>query len=185
MAPISLNPPRTLSCRLAAWFSRRRHGTVPDPGSALAHNLPVRWALGVLTLQAGRWKRLDSGLRDLAVPAASIRCASCMDFGYWEPTTRHAMLAERIRAIRDWQDSEVFTEPERLVMLYAEAMTMTPPLVTDELMARLSRHLDDAELVELTAVVALENLRARLNAALGLVARGSGDRHERQAVGAG
>jgi alkylhydroperoxidase family enzyme len=105
--------------------------------------------------------RLDTGLKDLAVlaAAAGIRC-SCMDFGYWEPTTRRHVIAQRIRAIPDWQASEVFTELERLVMLYAEAMTVTPPLVTDDLVARLREQLDEAELVELTAIIALENLRS-------------------------
>lgn len=183
MARISLSPPRTLSFRLASWFSRRRYGAVLDPAAALAHNLPVGWALAVFGLQSQRWKRLDSGLKDLAVTAAaaSIGCAWCMDFGYWESVTRHEMLAEKIRAIPDWQDSEVFTELERLVMLYAEAMTITPPLVTDDLVTRLRQHLDEAEFVELTAVIAAENLSARMNAAFGLTAQGFSDRR----IGAG
>jgi hypothetical protein len=37
MARISLDPPRTLSYRLAAWFSRRRYGAAGDPAAALAH----------------------------------------------------------------------------------------------------------------------------------------------------
>jgi alkylhydroperoxidase family enzyme len=120
--------------------------------------------------------RLDGGLKDLAViaAAASIRC-SCTDLGYWESTTRRRVIAERIRAIPDWQDSEVFTEPERLVMLYAEAMTITPPLVSDDLVARLREHLDEAEFVELTIVIAAENMRSRMSAALGPSAQGSED----------
>ena len=128
--------------------------------------------------------RLDAGLKDLAViaAAATIRC-SCTDFGYWESTTRRGLISERIRAIPDWQESEVFTELERLVMLYAEAMTITPPLVSDELVARLRAHLDGAELVELTAIIAGENVRSRMNAPLGLPAQGFAGRHE-LAVGA-
>ncbi len=187
MARVSLDPPRTLSYRLAAWFSRRRYGTLLDPAAALAHNVPVGWAYGLFQLQVERWKRLDSGLKDLAVmaAAASIGCAWCLDFGYWESTTRHDVLAEKIRAIPDWYDSEVFTELERLVMLYAEAMTATPPLVTDDLVGRLRRHLDDAQLVELTAIIAVENLRSRMNAALGLTAQGFRDRRERPAASRG
>ena len=87
-------------------------------------------------------------------------------------------MAEKIRAILEWQGSEVFTELERLVMLYAEAMTVTPPLVTDDLVVQLRRHLDEAELVELTAIIAVENLRSRMNAALGLTSQGSEDQGE-------
>ena len=180
MARISLNPPRTLSYRLAAWFSRRRYGTVLLPAAALAHNVRLGWSYSLFELQVRRWKRLDSGLKDLAVvaAAASIGCSWCTDFEYWKPTARHEVMAEKIRAILEWQGSEVFTEVERLVMLYAEAMTMTPPLVTDDLMVQLRRHLDEAELVELTAIIAVENLRSRMNAALGLTSQRFEDRWE-------
>jgi alkylhydroperoxidase family enzyme len=187
MARISLDPPRTLSYRLAAWFSRRRYGTVLDPAAALGHNVRVGWSYGLFELQVERWKRLDRGLKDLAVlaAAASIGCSWCLDFGYWEPVTRHDVLAEKIRAVPEWQDSEVFTQLERLVMLYAEAMTATPPLVTDDLVARLRRHLDEAQLVELTAIIAVENLRSRMNAALGLTAQGFRDQYELPAASRG
>jgi alkylhydroperoxidase family enzyme len=177
MARISLNPPRTLSYRLAAWFSRRRYGAMIDPAVALAHNFRVVRSCGIFELQAKRWRRLDGGLKDLAVmsAAASIGCSCCLDFGYWASTTRQAVMAEKIRAIPDWQGSEVFTDLERLVMLYAEAMTMTPPLVTDELVDQLRQHLDEAALVELTAIIAVENLRSRMNSALGLTAQGFKD----------
>ena len=67
---------------------------------------------------------------------------------------------------------------------YAEAMTATPPGVTDEMTERLGRHLSEAQLVELTAIVAVENLRSRINAALGLTSQGFKDRCE-IAAGAG
>ena len=79
----------------------------------------------------------------------------------------------------------MFTQLERLVMLYAEAMTATPPLVTDDLVARLRRHLDEAQLVELTAIIAVENLRSRMNAALGLTAQGFRDQYELPAASRG
>lgn len=63
-------------------------------------------------------------------------------------------------------------------MAYAEAMTATPPEVTDEMVAELRTELSEAELVELTATVALENLRNRNNAALGLTGQGFEDRCE-------
>ena len=101
-----------------------------------------------------------------------------MDFGYWEATMNHKVPAEKIRAVPNWRDSDVFTELERLVLEYAEAMTDTPPSVTDEMVTRLRTHLSEAELVELTAIVAVENLRSRINSALGLTAQGFKDRCE-------
>ena len=48
--------------------------------------------------------------------------------------------------------------------------------VTDEMVAGLRRQLDDAALVELTMMVAVENSRARFNSALGLTGQGFRDR---------
>ncbi len=53
-------------------------------------------------------------------------------------------------------------------MEYAEAMTQTPPTVTDELSARLLEPLGPAALVELTAYIALANLVTRTNIAFGI-----------------
>jgi alkylhydroperoxidase family enzyme len=180
MARISLDPPRTLSYRLGARFSRRRYGAVLDPLAAMGHNTRVGLAYGLFELQVDRWSKLDRGLKDLAVmaAAAAIGCSWCMDFGYWESTMKHDVPAEKIRAVPRWRDSDVFTELERLVLAYAEAMTDTPPSVTDEMVERLRGHLSDAQLVELTAIVAVENLRSRINAALGLTAQGFKDRCE-------
>ena len=185
MARISLDPPRTLSYRLAARFSRRRYGTVLDPVAAVGHNTQVGLAYGFFELQVERWRKLDHGLKDLAVmvAAARIGCSWCMDFGYWESTMKHHVPAEKIRAVPHWRDSGVFTELERLVLEYAEAMTDTPPSVTDEMVERLSGHLSETQLVELTAIVAVENLRSRINAALGLTAQGFKDRCEIPAAG--
>jgi alkylhydroperoxidase family enzyme len=41
---------------------------------------------------------------------------------------------------------------------YAEAMTITGRGVDEELMARLKRHFDDDAIVELTGLVAFQNL---------------------------
>jgi alkylhydroperoxidase family enzyme len=57
-------------------------------------------------------------------------------------------------------------------------MTTTPPSVTDEMVADLRPQLDDAELVELTMMVAVENVRSRFNSALGLTSQGFKERCE-------
>jgi alkylhydroperoxidase family enzyme len=185
MARISLDPPKTLSYRIGTRFARRRYGTVLDPLAAVGHNVPVGRAYGIFELLVERWHSLDHVLKDLAVMAAAARigCAWCMDFGYWEATMNHEVPAQKIRAVPNWRDSDVFTDLERLVMDYAEAMTATPPEVTDEMVERLGAHLSEAQLVELTAIVAVENLRSRINSALGLTPQGFKERCEIPAAG--
>jgi alkylhydroperoxidase family enzyme len=178
MARISLHPPATLTYRIGSWVSRRKYGVLAEPGAAIAHNPRVLRAIVMFELQVQRWRGLSHELKDLAVlaAAASIGCSWCLDFGYWMARTDHAVPAGKLRAVPAWRDSAVFTELERLVMEYAEAMTQTPPTVTDELVARLAGHFSEAQLVELTAIIAVENQRSRINTALGLTSQGFRDR---------
>ena len=62
-----------------------------------------------------------------------------------------------------WRESDAFSHVDRLVLEYAEALTHTPVEVPDELYARLAKHFSETQLVELTAAVAFENHRARMN----------------------
>jgi alkylhydroperoxidase family enzyme len=71
-----------------------------------------------------------------------------------------------------WRESEVFTPLERDVLAYAEAMTNTPPTVTDELSARLLDRLGPAAMIELTVVIAFANCSTRGNTALGIESQG-------------
>jgi hypothetical protein len=51
-------------------------------------------------------------------------------------------------------------------------MSRTPVEVSDVLFAGLRKHFDDAQLVELTHVIALENMRGRFGLAFGIGAAG-------------
>ncbi len=162
-----------LLARLAAWYSNRKYGKVVEPLGAMSHHRGVLATISVMELGVQRWHRLDPTLQCLAQigAASAIGCSWCMDFGYWEAHHRGVDLA-KIEGIPGWRQSEIYTELERLVLEYAEAMTTTPPTVTDLLTARLSEQLGDARMVELTELVAVENLRSRFNSALGLESQG-------------
>ncbi|KPH97282.1 hypothetical protein OK074_6568 [Actinobacteria bacterium OK074] len=74
-----------------------------------------------------------------------------------------------------WRDSAVHSPLERDVLAYAEAVTATPPAVEDALAARLRAALGEPAFVELTAMVAVENLRSRINSAPGPTSQGFKD----------
>lgn len=71
-----------------------------------------------------------------------------------------------------YRNSALFSETERLVLEYADAMTQTPVEVTMTLFTKLRQKFSDAQLVELTATLAWENYRARFNHAVGVEAEG-------------
>lgn len=78
----------------------------------------------------------------------------------------------KLAAVAQWRDSPLFTPAERMALEYAERMTITGQRVDDELFARLREHFSEGQVVELTAAIALENFRSKLNPALGVAAQG-------------
>lgn len=177
MARISLIPRRTLTVRFAQWYSRRAYGKVMEPALAMGHHPKLLRSYFSFESKVARWKALDPALKHLAVmaSAASIGCAWCMDFGHWH-ADQLGLPLEKISKVPDWRaHRESFTELERGVMEYAEAMTATPPAVTDELADSLRGRLGEKALVELTTMVAVENLRSRINSAMDLRSQGFSD----------
>ena len=75
-------------------------------------------------------------------------------------------------ALPQYKSSALFSEPERLVLEYADAMTQTPVEVPDALFAKLREKFTDVQLVELTATLAWENYRARFDHAFAVEAEG-------------
>ncbi|MCK1796502.1 carboxymuconolactone decarboxylase family protein [Streptomyces sp. XM4193] len=180
MARISLQPRRTPLVRIGEWYARRRYGKVLDPLKAAGHHRGVLLATGALEAGVAHWKTLDPGLQQLAVMASAVRigCSWCVDFGYWEGT-RHGAGAQQLRHVPVWREHrQLYTALEIEVMEYAEAMTETEPAVTDAMAQSLVAQLGERAFVELTALVAVENMRSRTNAALGLVGQGFSDRCE-------
>lgn len=163
--------------RLVTTLTTRFFGAVPDPARALWHHPRVLLTDLVFEGLLSRWSALDPHLKTYAVLASAgrIGCSWCLDFGYHGAQVAGLDLA-KVSQVPRWRDSEVFTALERDVMNYAEAMTADPPEVTDEQVHRLEAALGPTALVELTMMVGVENLRSRVNAALGLSSQGFSDR---------
>jgi alkylhydroperoxidase family enzyme len=78
----------------------------------------------------------------------------------------------KMLAVTEWRGSTHFNEAERDALEYAECMTITGQRVDDELLVRLRGHFSEAQIVELTAAVALENFRSKFNVPLGVESQG-------------
>lgn len=160
--------------RLAYRYARRRFGDVPEPYAVLRHHRALFLAGAVSDLAYDRAATLlPAPLRQLAVyrTATVVGCSWCVDFG--------AMLhrldgldVERLQQIDDYATSPLFTDVERLAIAYADAMTAQPMAVADDQVAELDTALGHAGLLELTHAIALENMRARTNHALGITDQG-------------
>ncbi|MGH7045645.1 MAG: carboxymuconolactone decarboxylase family protein [Stellaceae bacterium] len=78
----------------------------------------------------------------------------------------------KLAAVTAWRETQIFSEAERVALEYAECMTITGRKVDDALFARLKGHYTEAQIVELTAAIAIENFRSKFNPALGVAAQG-------------
>jgi alkylhydroperoxidase family enzyme len=103
--------------------------------------------------------------------ASQVGCSWCLDFNYFEAHNKDLEM-DKAREVPRWRESAVFSPLERDVLEYAEAMTVTPPTVTDEMVAGLRDQLGDAALIELSAVVAFANFTTRPNIAMGIESDG-------------
>lgn len=79
---------------------------------------------------------------------------------------------EKIEQLGDWRASSLFSADERLALSYAEAMTLPSPGVTDALRGELRARWDEDAIVELTGLIAFQNLSSKFNAALDVPSQG-------------
>ncbi|SRX80528.1 putative transposase fusion protein [Mycobacterium tuberculosis H37Rv] [Mycolicibacterium parafortuitum] len=165
--------------RLMWRYAKRRFGEVPEPFAIYAHHSGVMLAgamhEGVLEKAS---TTLPASVRELAVywTARQIGCSWCVDFGAMLMRLEGLDMA-RLRDIDDYASSPRFSDDERAAIAYAEAMTTDPHTVTDDQVADLRRRFGDKGVIELTYQIGVENMRARVNAALGITEQGfsSGD----------
>jgi len=154
-------------------FSRKMLGEVPEGAAVMWHSRAVLTSSMGFGRKVQKWDRLDANLKTFAhmAVAAQVGCSACLDFNYFQA---HNKGLDEVKAseVPRWRQSTVFTALEREVMEYAEAMTETPPRVTDELFARLLEQLGAPAMVELTAIVGFANMTTRGNTAMGIESQG-------------
>jgi alkylhydroperoxidase family enzyme len=155
---------------------RKALGQVPTSLGVYWHNQKVLMGMSGVGSKVRKWDACDEQLKSFAhmAVASLIGCTWCLDYNYFEAHNKNLDL-DKAREIPRWRESDVFTSLERDVMEYAEAMSQTPPTVTDEMVARLRDQLGDSALVELTAVIAFANFTTRPNVALGIDSDGFAD----------
>jgi len=110
---------------------------------------------------------LDLKLRYLAYVRASQlnRCGYCVTHN-GAAARRVGVGREQLDALPDFEESPLFSDLERLVLRYAEAMTVRVQVEPD-LVETLRKHLDPEALVQLTLSIAAANFTNRFNEALG------------------
>jgi AhpD family alkylhydroperoxidase len=156
------------------WNQKRKYGQVLRPALLWARSprlfLTVACLYGALDR---RGSPLDPVLRSLVtVRVSQINwCRFCVDLNSLTAALR-AGSDEKVTQLTAWRDSPLFSDHERAALEYAEAMTMTERRVSQPLADRLKLLFDDDALIELTALIAFQNMSSKFNAALDVPAQG-------------
>ena len=169
-------PPQRANWLIRAMYryAKRRYGEVPEPVAVTAHHprLLVTYAVHETMLQSAS-RRLPTSVRELAVlwTARTIGCSWCVDFGSML-LRLDGLDIERLKDIDNYATSQRFSDAERAAIAYADAMTTDPHSVTDEQLADLRTRFGEDGVIELTYQIGTENMRARMNTALGITEQG-------------
>lgn len=175
-----------LGAKIAFFFTKRKLAQMTgletagmlEPLRMYAHIPRLLNAYGKLEQAESKLDVLSPRQRALAElkAATTVRCEYCIDLGS-QIARRWGMTDEELLALADYQNAACFSDVDKLILRYATAISRTPVEVSDELFDALRAHFDAAQLVGLTHVITLGNLRARFNIALDIGSSGfSGDR---------
>ena len=163
-----------LVTRLMWRYAKRRYGEVPEPFTIYAHHtgLLVTGAAHEGMLEKAS-RTLPANIRELAVywTARRVGCSWCVDFGSMLMRMEGLDMA-RLKDVDEYATSPLFSDDERAAIDYAEAMTTDPHNVTDDQVEDLRRRFGDKGVMELTYQIGVENMRARMNTALGITEQG-------------
>ncbi|HEV8176275.1 MAG TPA: hypothetical protein VGP44_01160 [Gemmatimonadales bacterium] len=163
----------TAFATLAQRMSRRRFGQDLGPIDAMAASTKVLMGYGFFESFLERAHEMDESLKLLAVmkTAAMVGCEWCIDFG---SMLHHesGLPQQQLLDLPTFRDSDAFSDDEKLVLEYAEALATTPVGDVAAIMPRLRGRFSEAAVVELTANIAIESFRARFNHAFGIAPQG-------------
>jgi AhpD family alkylhydroperoxidase len=156
------------------WKQKRKYGAVLQPGLLWARVPQLFGAVAVLYGVLDRkGSPLSPALRSLVtVRVSQINwCNFCVDINSATLAKRTGSM-EKVENLLEWRESSLFDAKEQVVLEYTEAITYSDRQVSDELMARLNNFFDEDSIIELTGLIAFQNMSSKFNSALDVPSQG-------------
>ena len=160
--------------RLLFWLQRRRYGRELEPTRLWGRTPRVFLAMAAMYAALDRKSSpLAPALRALIqVRVSQINwCSFCIDLNA-STCLERGISEEKLRALPQFAESALFDEREKAALHYAEAMTDSNRHSDPVLIAKLQQYFSDDAIIELTALIAYQNMSSKFNAALGVPAQG-------------
>jgi AhpD family alkylhydroperoxidase len=156
------------------WNQKRKYGQVLNPALIWARVPGLFAAIAILYGVLDRKSSpIDPVLRSLITVRVSQinECRFCIDINSAVMAKRTGSM-NKVEALERWQESKLFDNKERVVLEYVEAVTYTDRQVDDDLSRHLREYFNEDDIVELTGLIAFQNLSSKFNSALDLPAQG-------------
>lgn len=160
--------------RLFFWNQRRRYGAVLEPTRLWGRTPKVFVALALLY---GALDRRSSPIEPVLRALITVRvsqinwCAFCVDINS-ALVLKRGGDRQKLEALADFETSPLFTDREKAALRYAQAITYSERNPTTEHFEALRRHFSEDAIIELTGLIAFQNMSSKFNAALGVEPQG-------------
>lgn len=160
--------------RLFFWKQKASYGKILEPGLLWGRS---PWVFATVAMLYGALNRDGSPLSPVLRSLVTVRvsqinhCAFCVDINS-ATLLQRGVSDEKILGLPTWRSSTAYSDEERLALEFAEAMTVTQPGVSDDLRMRLKARWDEDTIVELTGLIAFQNLSSKFNSALDVAPQG-------------
>lgn len=156
------------------WRQKRKYGQELNPATVWASS--PRLFLTVASLYGAIDRKrspISPVLRSLlTVKISQINdCAFCVDVNS-ATLLKRAVSEEKQQSLKSWRDADCFSDEERAALAYAEKVTLSGEQVDDVCFSELKKYFDDKAIVELTALIAFQNLSSKFNNALDIEPQG-------------
>jgi len=156
------------------WLQRRHYGRELEPARLWGRTPRAFFAMATMY---GALDRKDSPLTPALRAMIQVRvsqinwCAFCIDLNA-ATCLKRDVGEEKLAALPRFAESALFDEREKAALRYAEAMTYSDRRSDPDLIALLRGQFSDEAIVELTALIAYQNMSSKFNAALGVAPQG-------------
>jgi uncharacterized peroxidase-related enzyme len=156
------------------WWQKRKYGQVLNPALVWASNpklfLTVASLYGALD---SKKSPLSPILRSLiTVRISQINwCEFCVDINS-ATLIKRSQSELKVQALSSWRDSNIYSAAEKAALDYAEKVTYSEQQVDDSCFEELKKHFNEKVIIELTALIAFQNLSSKFNSALDVAPQG-------------
>ena len=160
--------------KLFFWNQKRRYGQVLEPAKLWGKSPKVFATLALLYGALDRkGSPIEPSLRSLiTVRVSQINwCKFCVDINSMMVLKR-GNSEEKLKALENHQNSDLFSEREKTALNYAEKITLSDKQVSDADRLKLKAFFSEDEIIELTALITFQNMSSKFNAALDVQPQG-------------